>query len=93
MKWLPGNPDEIAKNKKSITGKYLNGSECIAVPAERRSGTGEFLTVTGCRANNLKNIDVSIPVGTLSCITGVSGAGEIELFESNSLSCPGKPFQ
>ena len=60
----------------SITGDYLFGRKRIAVPAKRRKGNGSHLRVEGCRANNLKNLDISIPLGTLTCLTGVSGAGK-----------------
>jgi excinuclease ABC subunit A len=61
---------------ESITGDFLAGRRSIPVPARRRSGTGKSLAVRGCRANNLQNIDVAIPLGTFTCITGVSGAGK-----------------
>jgi len=60
----------------SITGDYLSGRKEIAIPKKRRQGSGEQLKVSGCRANNLRNIDVSIPLATLTCLTGVSGAGK-----------------
>ncbi len=60
----------------SITGEYLSGRREITVPAKRRRGTGGVLSVTGCRANNLRNIDFKIPLGAFTCITGVSGAGK-----------------
>ena len=60
----------------SITGEYLAGRRRIAVPARRRPGSGAAVTVRGCRANNLRGIDVRIPLGTLTCLTGVSGAGK-----------------
>jgi excinuclease ABC subunit A len=71
-----GTPAVIAAAEGTITGDYLSGRKRIEVPAKRRKGSGERLTVKGCRANNLKNIDVSVPIGTLTCITGVSGAGK-----------------
>ncbi len=73
-----GTAEEIMKNKKSITGAYLSGRIRIPVPAERRKPTG-FLTVKGARENNLKNIDVQIPLGVMTCITGVSGSGKSSL--------------
>ena len=74
-----GTPEEIAENPASITGQYLSGKKYISVPAKRRSGNGAFLTVHGARANNLKNVDVSIPLGTFTCVTGVSGSGKSSL--------------
>lgn len=73
-----GTAEEIMKNKNSITGAYLSGRIRIPVPAERRKPTG-FLTVKGARENNLKNIDVQIPLGVMTCITGVSGSGKSSL--------------
>ena len=73
-----GTAEEIMKNKNSITGAYLSGKIKIPVPAERRKPTG-YLTVKGARENNLKNIDVQIPLGIMTCITGVSGSGKSSL--------------
>lgn len=73
-----GTAAEIMKCKKSITGDYLSGRKKIPVPAERRKPTG-FLTIKGARENNLKNIDVDIPLGIMTCITGVSGSGKSSL--------------
>jgi excinuclease ABC subunit A len=68
-------PDIIA-NDKSLTGDYLSGRKKIKIPKKRRSGKGEILVVKGARENNLKNIDIKIPLGTFVCITGVSGSGK-----------------
>ena len=73
-----GTADEISKNKKSITGQYLSGKLRIAVPEKRRKPNGD-LTIKGARENNLKNIDVNIPMGVFTCITGVSGSGKSSL--------------
>ena len=74
-----GTPDEIMRDPNSITGAYLSGRKRIAVPTERRSGNGNFLEVRGARHNNLKNIDVKIPLGCFVCVTGVSGSGKSSL--------------
>ena len=74
-----GTAQEIMDNPASITGDYLSGRKKIPVPAERRTGNGHFLTVRGAAENNLQNIDVSIPLGTFTCVTGVSGSGKSSL--------------
>ncbi|MEM9777592.1 MAG: excinuclease ABC subunit UvrA, partial [Chloroflexota bacterium] len=71
-----GTPAKIKKHKKSLTGGYLSGRLRIGLPEKRREGTGKFLTVTGMRENNLKNVDVKIPLGQMVCVTGVSGSGK-----------------
>lgn len=68
-----------AANKNSLTAQYLNGVKAIEVPAARRKGNGKFIGLKGARTNNLKNVDVKIPLGTLTCITGVSGGGKSSL--------------
>ncbi|MDD6480827.1 MAG: excinuclease ABC subunit UvrA [Lachnospiraceae bacterium] len=73
-----GTAAEIMKCKKSITGDYLSGRKKIPVPEERRKPTG-YITIKGARENNLKNIDVDIPLGVMTCITGVSGSGKSSL--------------
>ena len=74
-----GSLEDICAVPESITGQYLNGVKTIPVPATRRSGNGNMLTVRGAAENNLKNIDVQIPLGTLTCVTGVSGSGKSSL--------------
>jgi len=74
-----GTLEDICKEKRSVTGQYLTGFKKIPVPATRRKGNGKILTVEGAEANNLKNVDVSIPLGTLTCVTGVSGSGKSSL--------------
>lgn len=73
-----GTAEDLMKNEDSITGAYLSGKLKIPVPSERRKPTG-FLTVKGAAENNLKNIDVKIPLGIMTCITGVSGSGKSSL--------------
>lgn len=73
-----GTPAQLLK-ADTITARYLNGSEKIEIPVQRREGNGKFITLRGCCGNNLKNVDVSIPLGTLLCVTGVSGSGKSSL--------------
>ena len=74
-----GTVDEIKKCKKSLTGQYLSGAKKIEVPETRREGNGKFLEIKGARQNNLKNVDVKIPLGKLVVVTGVSGSGKSSL--------------
>ncbi len=74
-----GTVAQLLKDKKSLTGAYLSGKKKIEVPATRRPGNGKWLVVRGARENNLKNIDVEIPLGKFVCLTGVSGSGKSSL--------------
>ena len=74
-----GSVDKIKKCKESITGQYLSGAKKIDIPVNRRSGNGSKIKILGAKENNLKNIDVNIPLGTFVCITGVSGSGKSSL--------------
>ena len=74
-----GTVDDIIASKDSITGKYLSGELSIPVPIARRKGNGNYLHIKNARQNNLKNIDVNIPLGAFTCITGVSGSGKSSL--------------
>ncbi|MBR3146008.1 MAG: excinuclease ABC subunit UvrA [Bacilli bacterium] len=74
-----GTPEEVMKNKDSITGQYLSGKLCIETPKTRRKGLKKYLKIKGAKENNLKNIDVDIPLGTFTCVTGVSGSGKSSL--------------
>lgn len=80
-----GTPEEVMKNDNSITGKYLSGKLCIEVPKKRRKGAKKYLKIKGARENNLKNIDIDIPLGTFTCVTGVSGSGKSSLI--NEILC------
>jgi len=71
-----GTPEEIMNNPNSLTGAYLSGKKEIPLPEKRRKGNGKFLIVKGCSENNLKNIDITIPLGMFVCLTGVSGSGK-----------------
>ena len=74
-----GTVDEVLKNPNSLTAQYLNGTKMIEVPAKRRKGSGKFVGVKGAKTNNLKNVDLKVPLGTLTCVTGVSGGGKSSL--------------
>ena len=74
-----GTMERIIANPRSITGQYLSGVKKIPVPSRRRKGNGKTLTVSGAAENNLKDVDVTIPLGTLTCVTGVSGSGKSSL--------------
>ncbi len=74
-----GSVDDIINCERSVTGQYLSGKKKIEVPKKRRKGNGKYLTVMGAGQNNLKNINVKIPLGVLTCVTGVSGSGKSSL--------------
>ena len=74
-----GTPEEVMNTPGSITGDYLSGRKKIAVPAERRKGNGHWLKVYGAAEHNLKNVDAAVPLGTFTCVTGVSGSGKSSL--------------
>ena len=74
-----GTPEDIINNENSLTGQYLSGTREIAVPAKRHEGNGKTLTLTGATGNNLKSVDLELPLGVMTCITGVSGSGKSTL--------------
>lgn len=80
-----GTADEIMQNPESITGQYLSGKKFIPVPESCRPGNGKFITIKGAMQNNLKDIDVNIPLGKFVCVTGVSGSGKSSLI--NEILC------
>lgn len=80
-----GTPNEVMQNENSITGQYLSGKKRIEIPEKRRKGTGKYLKIRKASEHNLKNIDVNIPLGTFTCITGVSGSGKSSLI--NEILC------
>ncbi|MBQ7331515.1 MAG: excinuclease ABC subunit UvrA [Oscillospiraceae bacterium] len=78
---VAGSLQDVIDCPRSVTGQYLSGVKKIPVPTARRQGNGNFLTIRGATENNLKNVDVSIPLGTLTCVTGVSGSGKSSLVD------------
>ncbi len=80
-----GTPQEVMQNENSITGRYLSGKECIEIPKTRRKGNKKYIEVIGAQENNLKNINVKFPLGTFTCVTGVSGSGKSSLV--NQILC------
>ncbi len=74
-----GTVDKLMKCRNSVTGQYLNGSRKIEIPTERRKGNGKFIKIIGAAENNLRNVDVTVPLGTMTCVTGVSGSGKSSL--------------
>ena len=74
-----GTVDEVLKNKKSLTAQYIKGEKTIQLPKKRRKGNGKFLELTGAKTNNLKNVSIKIPLGTMTLVTGVSGGGKSSL--------------
>lgn len=76
-----GTPKEVMANKKSLTGQYLSGKKSIEIPKIRRAGSAKSLELKGCKLNNLKNLDIQIPLGKLVVVTGVSGSGKSTLIE------------
>ena len=73
-----GTPDEMLASE-TITAEYIKGTKTIAIPDKRREGNGKFISLVGCSGNNLKDVDVSIPLGMLVCVSGISGSGKSSL--------------
>ena len=80
-----GTPEEVMKCDESITGRYLSGKEKIEIPKKRRKGNGSFITIKGAKEHNLNKVNVKFPLGTLTCVTGVSGSGKSSLV--NEILC------
>ncbi|MDE5977554.1 MAG: excinuclease ABC subunit UvrA, partial [Turicibacter sp.] len=74
-----GTPEEVMQDERSITGQYLSGKKQIYLPKERRKGNGQFIEIKGAKENNLKNVNLSIPMGVMNVVTGVSGSGKSTL--------------
>ncbi|MEV2907693.1 excinuclease ABC subunit UvrA [Paenibacillus larvae] len=74
-----GTPEEVTKDEKSLTGQYLSGRKFIAVPAARRKPNGKWIELKGAKENNLRNVNVKVPLGVFTCVTGVSGSGKSTL--------------
>ena len=74
-----GSPEKVKNTKGSLTGEYLSGEKAVEVPSERQKGTGEIISIKGATHNNLKNVNIDIPLGTFCCVTGVSGSGKSSL--------------
>ena len=89
---VAGTMDEVAKDERSITGQFLSGKRAIAIPETRRTPNGHWLEILGARHNNLKEIDVRVPLGVFTCVTGVSGSGKSSLIADTLLPALQKHF-